>query len=73
MEFESTARKWGNSIGIRIPKKVAKALGIRPNQKVKVVLQEPGSPLVKYFGTLKGGPRNIQKFLDQVDRELYDD
>ena len=42
----ATVQKWGNSQGIRIPKSVLEALGIRENDRVEL-LQEKDSITIK--------------------------
>lgn len=46
-------RKWGSSIGIVIPKKVAKELRIRENQDVLVDIKPKDNPLKELFGSGK--------------------
>jgi antitoxin MazE len=36
MEFAMQVAKWGNSLAIRIPAAVSKALGLRPGDEVEV-------------------------------------
>lgn len=47
-------RKWGSSIGIVIPKNVAKELKIRENQEVYVTVKPKDNPLKELFGIGKG-------------------
>jgi len=49
----SKTRKWGSSIGIVIPKKVAKELKIRENQEVFVDIRPKDNPLRELFGSGK--------------------
>ncbi|MBI2144158.1 AbrB/MazE/SpoVT family DNA-binding domain-containing protein [Candidatus Woesearchaeota archaeon] len=46
-------KKWGNSIGIRIPKRAAEELGIREEQEVVVEIAKKENPLREMFGALK--------------------
>lgn len=46
-------KRWGNSVGIRIPKKVAEALGIREEQEIIVEIRKKENPLRELFGALK--------------------
>lgn len=39
-EFEAVPRRIGSSIGVIIPKEVAKRLGIRANRKVRISIPE---------------------------------
>ena len=49
----SKTRKWGSSLGIIIPKKVAKELKIRENQEVIVDIKPKDNPLRELFGSGK--------------------
>ena len=46
-------RKWGSSIGMVIPKKVAKELKIKENQDVVVDIKPKDNPLKELFGSGK--------------------
>ncbi len=43
-------RKWGNSIGLLIPKDEAINLNLRENQEVSVEITKKGNPLKELFG-----------------------
>jgi AbrB family looped-hinge helix DNA binding protein len=38
-EFESTLVKWGNSVGLAIPKPIRDGMKLQPGDKLKIVLQ----------------------------------
>ncbi len=46
-------RKWGNSIGLLVPKKEAEKMGLRENQDVSVEIIVKTNPLKELFGSLK--------------------
>ena len=53
---ESSLVKWGNSQGVRIPKKMLELLGIKDNDKLNIVLEESSiviTPTKKRSKTLK--------------------
>lgn len=52
IEVETTARKWGNSIGISLPKDVIEKANIKPDKEIKVFIPEKTVNLRKVFGTL---------------------
>lgn len=58
-------RKWGSSIGIVIPKKVAKELRIRENQDVIVDIKPTDNPLKELFGSAK-----LSKPTEQLLKEV---
>ena len=70
------ARKWGNSVGIIIPKGVADKEGIRPGVDVEALLRgKAGDDTVKKtFGLLRGKfKKPIGELMRESDRELYND
>lgn len=58
-------RKWGSSIGMVIPKKVAKELKIRENQEVIVDIKPKENPLKELFGSGK-----FSKPTEQILKEI---
>lgn len=58
-------RKWGSSIGMVIPKKVAKELKIRENQDVIVDIKPKENPLKELFGSGK-----FSKPTEQILKEI---
>ncbi|HIG98182.1 TPA: AbrB/MazE/SpoVT family DNA-binding domain-containing protein [Candidatus Woesearchaeota archaeon] len=46
-------KRWGNSIGIRIPKKTADELGLKEEQDLVVEIWKKENPLRELFGALK--------------------
>lgn len=64
MEVESVARKWGDSIGFIVPKRVVEKEKIKPNSKVKFEIIKVDD-ISDTFGKLK---RKIsgQEFKDKV-------
>jgi antitoxin component of MazEF toxin-antitoxin module len=53
MMIVAKTRKWGNSIGIRIPKSIAQEMGLLEEQEVTVEIEKKGNPLRELFGALK--------------------
>ena len=46
-------KKWGNSIGLLIPKEEARKLNLKENQEVVVELIKKENPLKELYGSLK--------------------
>ena len=71
------ARKWGNSIGVILPKDVVEKIGIKDGSEVELLVGASQTNLLKeLFGSMKGkskDKRPISEFMKEVDRELYDD
>ena len=60
----SKTRKWGSSLGIVIPKNVAKDLKLRENQEVLVDIHPKDNPLKELFGFGKGKKITRESFLE---------
>jgi hypothetical protein len=67
-EVECTAKEWGSSLGIIIPKKVVLEEDIKPNEKVRIIIKK--LPLAKDIWNL-GPLRRIeptQKIVDEMKK-----
>ena len=65
-------KKWGNSIGIRLPKDKIKNADIKPEKETIIWLEErKGSTLESLFGALKGRKINAQRMKDE-SRKIWD-
>ncbi len=69
------ARKWGNSLGIALPKEVVEREGIKAGMKVQLlVTNNPRNPVKESFGMLKGKIKKpTDEIMREIDRELYND
>ncbi|MBI4168047.1 MAG: AbrB/MazE/SpoVT family DNA-binding domain-containing protein [Candidatus Aenigmarchaeota archaeon] len=67
--IEVKTKKWGNSIGLLIPKDVVRKEKIRENQRLDIIILPKTKTLEKTFGMLKGWKINTQKALDELDRD----
>ena len=73
IEIESKIKKWGNSsLAFIIPNAVARERKLKPNQKIRVLLEEDDNVLEKTFGMLKGKLKKpTDELLHEVDLELW--
>ncbi len=70
IEYETKLRKWGNSIGLIIPKEDAKREGLRDDESVRAVIIPKKSLKVKdIFGKLKL-KRSTEEIMRETDKEL---
>lgn len=69
-EFKAIPKKWGNSIGITIPKEVAKEEKIKPNKEITLLVLSSQKDIWKSFGSLKQ-KKPMQKIMEEID-EGYD-
>lgn len=65
IEVETIARRWGNSIGISLPRDVVEKANIKPDKEVKIFVQDKRVDLSKVFGTLKIR-KPTQEILDEI-------
>ena len=66
-QFVAVPKKWGNSMGITIPKEVAMHERIEPQKEVRVfIMGNQKGKVEKIFGTLKL-KKDTQKIMDEID------
>ena len=69
--FKATPKKWGNSLGITIPKEIVKKEKISPKKTIEIMILSRKTPdLRKIFGTLPM-KKSTQQIMDEID-EGYD-
>ena len=73
IECESVARKWGNSMGLIIPKEVAKKIRLKENNKVRFLLIEEESPAKRTFGMLKGWNTPTKTIIAEMREDSWDE
>ncbi len=72
-EYTTTTKRWGNSLGLLIPKEIIRDSHIRENEKVIVlVLKDNSSVLKETFGIAQGKIKDVQKIKNRLRRDLYD-
>lgn len=70
MEVEVVARKWGNSIGVTLPKEAVKKEGIKENERFFIdIHKEKHSKVIDIFGLAKGWKIDSQKIKDELRRQ----
>ena len=71
MVIEVVVKKWGNSMGIILPKELVNKEGLKENQKVfiELIREVDLSPV---FGTLKGKLKlSAQQFKNEIRKQDY--
>jgi len=72
IECETKTRKWGNSIGLILPKEVTKSEKIKENEKLKILILKQNHMLKKTFGMFKGKwKKSAQTIKDEIRAELH--
>ena len=70
IEYETKLRKWGNSIGIIIPKEDVKKEGLKDDDSVTAIIVPKKTVKVKdIFGKLKF-KKSTDQILKETDKEL---
>ncbi|MEK6852301.1 MAG: AbrB/MazE/SpoVT family DNA-binding domain-containing protein [Nanoarchaeota archaeon] len=71
IELEAKTKKWGNSLGIIIPKEFAKSEGLKEEEEVRVIIQKKRAVRVKdIFGKLKGWKKPTSQIMKEIDKDL---
>ncbi len=65
-ESAARVRKWGNSIGVTIPKEIADKEKIKPNDDVIFSVRKV-KPIAELFGTVKF-KKPTQKIIDELKK-----
>lgn len=72
IECETITRKWGNSLGITLPKEVVESQHLKEHEKIKVLVLKENGTLRKAFGMVKGKwGKNAQQTKDEIRKELH--
>lgn len=72
IEVEGKIRKWGRSLGVVIPKDMAKSEGLKKNESIKIIIAKKMNVLRETFGTVKF-KKSTEEMLKESDKELYND
>ena len=70
LEIKAKTKKWGNSIGILIPKEAIRKENIKPDQEVTVLIS--AKPITKgkdIWGTLNF-KESTEELMREIDREF---
>ena len=70
MEIKAKTRKWGNSIGILIPKEAVRKENIKPDQEITLMISK--KPITKgkdIWGTFKF-KKSAEQLMREVDRDF---
>jgi len=71
IEYETRLKKWGNSVGIVIPKEKVKKEKLRERQAVRVIVSPVKPVKVKdIFGKLKKWKKSTKILTKEADRKL---
>ena len=70
LELKTKTKKWGNSIGVIIPKEIIREEAIKPNQEVTLWIKSRAITKVKdIFGKWKF-EKSTKKLMKELDKEF---
>ena len=70
IEIKAKTKKWGNSVGIILPKK----LGMQPDQEITLHIEtHPVTTVKDIYGLFAGKIGNVEKLMKEIDEELHGD
>ena len=65
-------RRWGNSIGIILPKEIVEKEHIKENMNLNILISKRSNVLNETFGMLKDRiKKSSQQMKDELKKELY--
>ncbi len=71
IECQTIARKWGNSLGVILPRELIEKEDIKENEKIKIIILKQ-EPLKKTFGIFKGKiKKTAQQLKDEMRADLH--
>ena len=64
-------RRWGNSLGVRIPKDAVKEMKLRENQEIAIEIKPKENVLKELFGFAKGKiNKSTEEILNEARKNL---
>ena len=70
MTITVVAKKWGNSIGVIIPREVIEREGIKPEQKLEIDVKGKKTVLQELFGALSFHGKSTEQIMREVREDL---
>ena len=72
-QINTRAKRWGNSLGIVLPKKIIDSQQIKEGSEIKIIIESKNKTKVKnLFGILKGKlKKDTETLMREIDRELW--
>ena len=71
LEFDTKIKKWGNSLGLIIPK--SKIKDVKENDVIHVIAMKKNDSIKKSFGMFPEWKGKGQEMKDRLRKELYND
>ena len=72
VECDVTTRKWGNSLGITLPKEIVEEAHLKENEEIKILILKKSQTAEHLFGMFKGKISGSgQEIKDMIRNELH--
>ena len=72
IECETITRKWGNSLGVTLPKEVIEKEHIKEHEEIRILILKQDRTLKRTFGMAKGKwKKTAQRIKDELRAELH--
>ena len=71
METDIVVREWGRSLGLVIPKDVAKKDKLKAGDKVKVIIVRKTNIFAETFGKLKQWKKPTEQIMNEIDQDFW--
>lgn len=70
MEIKAITKKWGNSLGILIPKEAVDKSNLKANEEIKILIGKSRATKVRdVFGSLKF-KKSTEQLMGEIDKDL---
>lgn len=74
IQCEITTRRWGNSLGMIIPREIVDQEKIKENEQIRVLILKQNKPVKQSFGLLKKKTtKTTQEWKDELKKEIYNE
>ena len=70
IECETITKKWGNSMGVTLPKEVVKRAHLKEHERIRILILKQDTTLKNLFGMVKS-KKSGQQIKDEIRRELH--
>lgn len=69
IEAETKVKKWGNSLGVVLPRDLTRNEKVKAGDKIKIIVIKEQNTLKDVFGSLKNWKVDSQKLKDDLRKE----
>ena len=70
IEINSKVKEWGNSLGVIIPKEIARKIKLKSEERVRIMIERPKSAKVKDIFGIAKFKKKTKQMMKELDKEL---